>query len=276
MRKNRCLGAGSFFVFPLSFIIFGFLLFIMKIQIISDLHREFGSTELCFDHSDIVVLAGDVNLGTKGIEWIKNAIPDKPVIYVLGNHEYYKGSYPKTLHKIRDASLNSNVHVLENSFVDIDGIRFHGATLWTDFSIFGNPVQYGMLCQSKMNDYKMIRRDPSYSKMRTLDTFKIHQFSKEWLKESLESSKGLKNIVVTHHAPSIQSVPEHYKEDPVTSAYASDLECLLTEYKPLYWIHGHIHTPCRYKIGETEIICNPHGYIDEKYNGYDKELLIVV
>lgn len=276
MRKNRCLGVGSFFVFPLHFITFVLLLYIMKIQIISDLHREFGSTELCFDHSDIVVLAGDVNLGIKGIEWIKNTIPDKPVIYVLGNHEYYKGSYPKTLNKIKEAALDSNVFVLENSFIDIEGIRFHGATLWTDFSIFGNPVQYGMLCQSKMNDYKMIRRDPSYSKMRTLDTFKIHQFSKEWLKESLEASKGLKNIVVTHHAPSIQSVPEHYKEDPLTSAYASDLEYLISEYKPLYWIHGHIHTPCRYKIEETEIICNPHGYIDEKYNGYDKELLIVV
>ena len=253
-----------------------FLLFIMKIQVISDLHREFGSTELCFDHSDIVVLAGDVNLGTRGVEWIKNAISDKPVIYVLGNHEYYKGSYPKTLNKIKEAALGSNVHVLENSFADIEGIRFHGATLWTDFSIFGNPVHYGMLCQPKMNDYKMIRRDPSYSKMRTMDTFKIHQFSKQWLQESLEDSKGLNNIVVTHHAPSLQSVPEHYKEDPLTAAYASDLEDLIKEYQPLYWIHGHIHTPCRYKIEETEIICNPHGYIDEKYNGYDQELIVIV
>ncbi|MET3530490.1 Icc-related predicted phosphoesterase [Chryseobacterium flavum] len=277
MKKNRRLGTGSFFLlFYRLFTTFIPLLYVMKIQVISDLHREFGTTELCFDHSDIVVLAGDINLGTKGIEWIKKAIPRKPVIYVLGNHEYYKGSYPKTLNKIKDTALNSNVFVLENSFVDIEGVRFHGATLWTDFSIFGNPVQYGMLCQSKMNDYKMIRRDPSYSKMRTLDTFKIHQFSKQWLQESLEDSKGLKNIVVTHHAPSIRSVPEHYKEDPVTSAYVSDLEDLIVTYQPLYWIHGHIHTPCRYKIEGTEVICNPHGYIDEKYNGYDRELIIVV
>ena len=248
----------------------------MKIQIISDLHQEFGSTELNFDHSDIVVLAGDVNLGTKGIEWIKHKIPDKPVIYVLGNHEYYKGSYPKTLNKIKEAALDSNVFVLENSFVDIQDVRFHGATLWTDFSIFGNPVHYGMICQLQMNDYKMIRRDPSYSKMRTMDTFKIHQLSRQWLKESLENSKGFKNIVVTHHAPSLLSVPEEYKEDPITSAYASDLEGMIREYQPLYWIHGHIHTPCRYKIENTEIICNPHGYINEKYNGYDKELMITV
>ncbi|AZA99454.1 phosphoesterase [Chryseobacterium joostei] len=248
----------------------------MKIQIISDLHQEFGQTELCFDHADVVVLAGDINLGTKGIEWIKDKIANKTVIYVLGNHEYYKGSYPKTLNKIKDASQNSNIFVLENSSVDIDGIRFHGATLWTDFSIFGNPVKYGMLCQPKMNDYKKIRRDPSYSKMRTMDTFKIHQFLKVWLEESLKNSKEFKNIVVTHHAPSIQSVPEHYKNDPLTSAYASNLEEMITEHQPLYWIHGHIHTPCRYSIEKTDVICNPHGYIDEKYNGYDKELLINV
>lgn len=248
----------------------------MKIQIISDLHQEFGSTDLSFDHADVVVLAGDVNIGTKGIEWIKTKIPNKPVIYVLGNHEYYKGSYPKTLHKIKEAAENSHVFVLEDSFVDIDGIRFHGATLWTDFSIFGDPRYYGFVCQSGMNDYKQIRRDPSYSKMRSIDIFKIHQFSKVWLQESLKNSQGLKNIVVTHHAPSIQSVPEHFKEDPLTSVYTSNLEDFILEHTPLYWIHGHIHTPCRYKIGETGIICNPHGYIDKKYNGFEKELIIEV
>ncbi|MFC7348279.1 metallophosphoesterase [Chryseobacterium zhengzhouense] len=101
----------------------------MKIQIISDLHQEFGFSDLSFDLADVVILAGDVNLGTRGIEWIKNKIPKKPVIYVLGNHEYYKGSYPKTLNKILEAAENSNVSVLENSFVDIEDVRFHGATL---------------------------------------------------------------------------------------------------------------------------------------------------
>lgn len=248
----------------------------MKIQIISDLHQEFGVSDLSFDRADVVVLAGDVNLGTKGIEWIKNKITDKPVIYILGNHEYYKGSYPKTLHKIKAAAENSNVSVLENDFVDRDGIRFHGTTLWTDFSIFGNPRYYGSVCQNGMNDYRKIRRDPSYSKMRSVDIFKIHQFSKIWLQESLEASAGMKNIVVSHHAPSLQSSPPRFRENPLTSAYVSDLEDVILQYQPLYWIHGHIHTPCRYPIGKTEIICNPHGYMDERHTGFDKELLIEV
>lgn len=246
----------------------------MNIQIISDLHQEFGCNELNFDNADLVILAGDTNLGTKGIDWIKTKIKHIPVIYILGNHEYYKGSYPKTLNKIREACRDTNIFVLENDMVVFNGIRFHGATLWTDFSLFGNPVKYGMLCQDKMNDYKMIRRDPSYSKLRTIDTFKLHQFSRKWLDDSLEASKLFKNIVVTHHAPSIRSVPEAFKNDYLSSAYASDLEDLILKHQPEYWIHGHIHTPTSYKIGETKVICNPHGYIDEKYNGYDKELII--
>jgi len=247
----------------------------MKIQIISDLHQEFGISELSFDKADLVILAGDTNLGTKGIEWAKKHI-GKPVIYILGNHEYYKGSYPNTLHKIREASNDSNVTVLENDRIEFNGIRFHGATLWTDFSLFGNPVEYGIICQTRMNDYKQIRRDPSYAKLRTIDTFKIHQFSRMWLEESLEESRDYKNVVISHHAPSLKSVPELYKNDPVTAAYASNLEGLMSKYKPLYWIHGHIHTPVRYKVEETEVICNPHGYINEKYNDYEKELIIEI
>jgi len=125
-----------------------------------------------------------------------------------------------------------------------------------------------------MNDYKQIRRDPSYSRLRNLDTFKIHQFSRLWLQNSLAESAGYKNIVITHHAPSIQSVPADYQNNPVSAAYASNLEELMIQYQPQYWIHGHIHTPVRNQMGATEVICNPHGYLNEPYNGYQKELIV--
>lgn len=245
----------------------------MKIQIISDLHQEFGKTNIAFDNADVVVLAGDINIGTKGIEWIKETIHQKPVIYVLGNHEYYKGTYPKVLYKIKELAKNSNIHILENEAIEIEHIVFHGATLWTDFSLLGNPREYGIICQEKMNDYKKIRRYPSYSKLRTIDTFNIHNESVRWLSKSLEKHKDKTNIVITHHAPSIKSISEKNKKHPLSAAYASNLEDLILEYSPKLWIHGHIHEPKDYKIGTTQIICNPHGYIDEAYNGYKKELL---
>ncbi|MDR0193694.1 MAG: metallophosphoesterase [Myroides sp.] len=249
----------------------------MKVQILSDFHLEFGySDSLKFDQADLIILAGDTHIGTKGIEWIKKYIPTKEVIYLLGNHEYYKGSYPKTLYKIQDAAKGSNIHVLEDSFVDIGNIRFHGSTLWTDFSIFGNPIEYGMLCQEKMNDYKRIKRDPSYSKLRSIDVYQIHQKSMRWLEQSLRESIAEKNIVITHHAPSLLSVPEQYQNDPITAAYASNLESFIMTHQPQYWIHGHIHSPIQYNIGQTKVICNPHGYIDDRDNGFNKELIIEI
>lgn len=246
----------------------------MKIQVISDLHQEFGYSELSFDNADVVVFAGDVNIGIKGLHWIQSRIKNKPVIYVLGNHEYYKSAYPKVLNKLKSLAFNTNIHVLEDSFVDIDDVRFHGCTLWTDFSIFGDPMEYGIICQSAMNDYKMIKRDPSYSKMRTIDTYRIHQVSRKWLDESLQKSKKYKNVVITHHAPSLKSVSEQYKSHPVSAAYVSNMEDFILNHQPDFWIHGHIHTPSRYCIGRTEVICNPHGYIDEPYNGFHSELII--
>jgi Icc-related predicted phosphoesterase len=232
--------------------------------------------DISFEDAEVVILAGDINLGTKGIEWIKSTIANVPVIYVLGNHEYYKGSYPKTLNAIRNSASDTNVQVLENKAVVIDDVTFHGATLWTDFALLGDSRLNGSTCQGKMNDYKMIRRDPSYSKLRSIDTYLIHQQSLKWLQSSLESSTTKKNIVVTHHAPSPKSIPEEFKDDIVSSAYASNLEQMILQYQPQFWIHGHIHVPIRYEVGSTKVICNPHGYMNEPYNGFEKNLVIEI
>lgn len=232
--------------------------------------------DISFDSADLAILAGDVNFGTKGIEWIKSTIKNIPVIYVLGNHEYYKGSYPKILNSIKGLAMGTDIHVLENNSVIFGDITFHGATLWTDFALLGDSRINGSICQEKMNDYKMIRKDPSYSKLRSIDTYVMHQASLKWLRASLESSSTKKNIVVTHHAPSIRSIPKEFKDDVLSSAYASNLEPLILEYKPHYWIHGHIHHPIKYHVGGTIVLCNPHGYIDEPYNGFDRNLIIEI
>jgi Icc-related predicted phosphoesterase len=246
----------------------------MKIQVLSDLHHEFGFRDISFTGADLIIFAGDTNLGTKGIEWIRSRIKNIPVIYILGNHEYYKGSYPKTLHKIILAAEGTNIHVLENETLVLDGVSFHGATLWTNFELFGNPRINGSICQEKMNDYKVIRKDPTYSKLRSIDTYNIHQCSLKWLTNSLEASSTMQNIVITHHAPSIKSIPKQYLNDIISSA--SNLEDFILKYQPEYWIHGHIHQPSRYSIGETTVLCNPHGYINEKDEGFDPNFFIEV
>ena len=64
----------------------------MRIRVLSDLHREFGHLKLPEDSADVVVLAGDIDRGTKGVTRARQAFLDVPVLSVAGNHEHYDES----------------------------------------------------------------------------------------------------------------------------------------------------------------------------------------
>lgn len=248
----------------------------MRVQIISDIHLEFEIREFDFSGCDLLILAGDIYLGMGGFNWISEKVKDIPVIYVLGNHEYYKNSWPKLLHEIKKSAQGTIIHMLENDSVCIEGITFHGATLWTDFALFGNPEIAMFEGQYCMNDYKMIRRDPSYSKLRASDTQRLHNESLRWLQKSLGESTTKANVVVTHHAPGIKSIPENLRNELISASFASNLEDFIGKTKPDLWIHGHIHTASDYFIGKTRVICNPVGYPGENVKGYKENFIIEI
>lgn len=116
----------------------------MKIHLISDIHLESGPYQIPVDlDCDVIVAAGDIGVGTEGVEWLKTL--EKPVIYVLGNHEYWtKKDVPVDMHtvlkNIKDAAAGSNVHVLENESIIIDDVLFFGATFWTNLGQFNTTL----------------------------------------------------------------------------------------------------------------------------------------
>lgn len=61
----------------------------MNLYVLSDLHTEFADFDLPETNADVVVLAGDIGVGTGGLDWIRKQRLHKPVIYVPGNHEFY-------------------------------------------------------------------------------------------------------------------------------------------------------------------------------------------
>ncbi|WP_033425500.1 metallophosphoesterase [Arsukibacterium perlucidum] len=238
----------------------------MKLQFLSDIHLEFGDFEVPRIDADVLVVAGDLHTGTKGAEWLLAQNFDIPVIYVLGNHEYYKQTYPVLQGKIREVLAGSSVYFLENQFVDIDGVRFHGATLWTDFEIFGDARLTGFECQQRMNDFKKIKRAPNYSKIRPQDIAAIHKQSLNWLENSLAQSTVATNVVVSHHAPSIKSVPDGEQSNPIIGAYVSDLEATMRRHNIALWVHGHIHSNADYYVHGCRVVCNPRGYAGHAIN----------
>ncbi len=241
----------------------------MKVQILSDLHVEFEDYDYPQCDCDVVILAGDIHTKDRGVKWAIDQIKDKPVIYVLGNHEFYRKTYPKLIGELKTLVSGTNIHILEKDVVSIDGINFLGCTLWTDFEILGDPRLAGYQCQQIMSDYKKIKKLPGYSKIRSLDTAIYHKHSITWLEKTLLQYKGQKNVVVTHHGPSIQSVPECDRDDVTTSAYVSDHEALIEMHQPNFWVHGHLHNSSDYLIGETRVLCNPRGYPSALNPNYD-------
>lgn len=246
----------------------------MKLHILSDVHVEFEDFEPPATKADVVLLAGDIHVGTKGLEWAKARFPSTPVIYVLGNHEYYGKALPKHTRRMRELSQDSNVQVLENERAVIDGVVFLGCTLWTDFRLFGDPRIAGYEATQKMTDYKKIRVSPAYRRLRSIDTSGEHHKSLQWLKKELATCSPDKTVIVTHHAPSAKSLPESYAGDLLSASYVSELDEFVSTCGGALWVHGHLHSRSDYILGRTRILCNPRGYPDESNPEFIPDLVV--
>jgi Icc-related predicted phosphoesterase len=248
----------------------------MKLQILSDLHLEFQPFNPPLTAADVIILAGDIHIGKKGIDWMRSTCPDTPIIYVLGNHECYGKAYPNHLSNLQQLVANTNIQILENERITIDEITFLGCTLWTDFELFDNPQVAGYRAMQTINDYRKIRVSPQYRKLRSIDTAVIHHRSLSWLQTEVTNLKNNREkfVIVTHHAPSKRSIPAEFEGDLLSAAYASHLDRFVADSGAMLWVHGHVHTQQDYLIGNTRVICNPRGYPDEPNENFVPDLTI--
>ncbi|SHJ81530.1 Predicted phosphohydrolase [Rubritalea squalenifaciens DSM 18772] len=245
----------------------------MRIHVLSDLHLEFGSFDYPKVDADLVVLAGDTHVKLNGAKWAIENIPDVPTLYILGNHEYYGEKLPKLSSKLKELCEGTNIHILENNVFEHKGYRFFGATLWTDMSLHGDPLVGGVEAL-RMNDYKRIRHSSTYRKLRPIDTQFQHAGTISKMTKFMESGDPANSIIITHHAPSIRSLPHQRRNELISCAYTSHLDDLVEELNPLLWIHGHIHHSQDYNIGKTRILSNPRAYVDSPNTGFEPELVI--
>ena len=243
----------------------------------SDLHLEFGNpvpTE-GLEKADILVLAGDVDTLPEG--WADllrrlRKVFSGPIVGILGNHEYYNATFPNDRQKFRDAIAHDRqAYLLEKEMVVLDGVRFLGATLWTDFAS-GRQMRN---CRHMMADFEVIHDGLAPCKgvsgsIAPETILKVHQDSVAWLDDQFTNHphEGVApwqgpTVVVTHHAPSYKSQHPRFAGSPIAGGFCSNQEHRIQRWKPDVWIHGHVHDPMDYRIGQTRILCNPWGYPDE-------------
>ncbi|MGV2873206.1 metallophosphoesterase [Colwellia sp. E150_009] len=254
----------------------------MKLAIFSDLHNEFTPwvPPESVKQADVVILAGDIDVGDKGVLWATKTF-HQPVIYVPGNHEYYKGVYQAVLKKMKAAADNTNVHLLNNREVTIDGTKFIGSTLWTDFDLCHTKATSALFAKDKMHDYRVIRFNQGgrYRKLTVGDTVRLHSEAILFLKQQLASAKTHNQdvVVVSHHAPSAQSIMPDYKLDKLSPAYCSNLDDILHEFEPQLWIHGHTHYNVDYHVGKSRVISNQRGYVpEERIKNFNESYIVEI
>lgn len=245
----------------------------MKLHVLSDLHTEFAEFEVPKTDADVVVLAGDVGVGTAAIEWVAEQVSSLPVVYVPGNHEYY-GRDIRSADRLA-AAAPENVRVLHDSACEINGVRFLGSTLWTDFKFDGEGEAWFARERAKrlIVDFTSIKN--GNRRFTPEDSVDLHRRSVAWLVDELEKGHDGPTVVVTHHLPASPSVANQYRNDPLNAAFASRLEGIIEKYHPELWIHGHTHAACDYEIYGTRVVCNPRGYPSESSaRGFQPKLII--
>jgi Icc-related predicted phosphoesterase len=249
----------------------------LKIHILCDLHIEFGNFVPPVVGADVVVLAGDVHVKNRGLQWIFDQKFEIPVLYILGNHEFYREKFPGLIDKLKMGAEGTDVRVLENDSVEIGGYRFFGCTLWSDMELLDDQHASSIAAADTMNDYRLIRHSKTYRRLSPKDTRMYHFRCVRKLTEFFKAGEPERSIVVTHHAPSIRSIADRYRANPMSAAFASNMDNFILEHQPCLWIHGHTHESFDYEIGKTRVVCNPRGYASTEENkGFRPDYTLVV
>ena len=240
----------------------------MKLNILSDLHLKLGALEIPENDADAVVLAGDVARPREAVSWALGFT--KPVFYVPGNHEFYGGSIAGTVAELKQLCAGTNVRVLDNDEVVIEGVRFLGTTLWTDFMLFGDGEKRAAAmreAQRFMRDFSRIRvgetQEALFTPAHSAALFNIHA---GWLDGKLAAPYAGPTVVITHHAPSRWSIHPRFADSLLNACFVSDAERLIDASRARLWIHGHTHDSFDYVLNGTRVVCNPRGYAKDGVN----------
>jgi len=235
----------------------------MKIRILSDIHLEFWNWKYKSCGEDAVFIAGDIcprstHHGKPMFDLFRQI--KVPVFFCLGNHDFYGDSISETIQKI-NIELSyvdlQHVHFLHNTYVDFDGYRICGSSLFTDFCAYGKASQPEVEIESKLgiSDFRYIKD------LKTEDYIKYSDTAKSFLKNQIEES-ALPLIFLTHWVPSMRFVDEKYRGNILNGYFVNECQEMFCD-KIKLWNFAHTHSYLQQIIGDTKFICNPRGYPSE-------------
>lgn len=255
----------------------------------SDIHLEFYPTSdnktprLMRDYTKInfpedaststLALCGDIGMvdSTRRREQYQSFISEladefKHVIVIRGNHESYNYSFDKTPNKIRellsDPRLPSNIHFLDNEFLEMENILIYGSPFFTDFS--GDYLTEWNVSKS-YNDFKRVRNNQHKRKLSTQDYINFYKASVEHCKSRSP------DVVLSHYLPNLSLL--EYSTGTLDGGMGGEaLRDVVSEGVccPEVWIYGHDHSRKETLLGDTLCVSNCWGYYGNEH--FKKEM----
>jgi hypothetical protein len=158
----------------------------------------------------------------------------------------------------------TNMHCLDGTVVNIDGIRFGGcdssysnAYIQKYFSLYDNDSLINTMWKNEMNDYRMMRNISSYMQIYNIEIKKLEKIYNEC------------DVMITHVNPSYlhEHVSPQYVNNKFNTFFTFDGHRFMKDGSMKYWIFGHTHNETEYEVENTHCIANPMGYPVESGNG---------
>ncbi len=240
----------------------------MKVAVLSDLHlyhwantsggkgvrKLMGGIKASLEEErpDIIIDAGDLERPDIWYDYVESnlVLRQTPYITVSGNHDYYGKYYQGPYHDMK--------------YMRVGGVLIIAATLWTDFNK-DDPLAHDYVGRG-LNDFHLIK---NFNTRICYETHKLHR-------QFIEDNSTLKpDIIVTHHSPSYRSVHPQFVGSPLNAGFASDMDEVVEKSGAKLWVHGHMHDPSDYYIGETRVIANPCGYPMERTKKYLPQYFVI-
>ncbi|MEO8858473.1 MAG: metallophosphoesterase, partial [Burkholderiaceae bacterium] len=251
----------------------------MKLQLLSDLHLEVHPHYVPQPSAgaDLLVLAGDIGSYQKGslLEdpdfGLRRFSPrhgwPTPVVFIPGNHEYDMFDFDAAHARLREVCSRLGLLWLEREALVLDGVRFIGTTLWSDFDALGpgadDPAAtLGQLLVAREKAFRAanfyLRKTGTTRHGEPMLAEQLRELGLEcqaWLKTALATPLDGKTVVGTHFAPSLRSADPRYGMVPGTAGFCNALDDLLPCAD--FWLHGHLHAPSNYLYRGCRVIANP-------------------
>lgn len=245
---------------------------------LSDLHVDVASFSVDWlngDSNGILLLAGDLHtsplndydtFSTWHVIDTLHAICEKygDVVYVPGNHEYYGQDIVTYDDQLRRKFKGiKNLHIPDSygggTLFNIRGINIFAATTWFDGYSLHQPMTVTHDRWLRFSDYNNIRHG---RRRVTLD--QIRDIHNRTIKRCIDITPP-GSVIVAHHAPTNNSVPNEYKTHSSTPFFATERSDIIDVVKPRLYVHGHVHDFKNYVVAPTQVICNPRGYQHMEY-----------